>query len=98
MLIKVLHEGHIGPNVPMIFAMLQHILEFHVKLTTKSGALDAYCFEEVLKSVPTQRIQILVDELQSLVDQAKSLPDVLLETERRMNEQQSTSLCRGTSV
>lgn len=83
MLTKELHKGQIGPDVTMLCAIFQQTLNFHAMPTRKSGAPDTHGFEEVLKSLPTQKVKVFVDGIQSLMDRAKSLQDMLVETERQ---------------
>lgn len=84
LLTKELHEGQIGPDVTLMFAIFQQTLNFHVMPTQTSGVgPGTHGFEEVLKTLPVQKAKAFVDGLQRLMDRAKSLQDMLVETERQ---------------
>lgn len=108
-LTKELHESQIGFDATMMYAnIVQQTMNFHVKSTLDCAeAPDSHGFEEVLKSLPVQKVKVFVDGVQRLMDQAKSLQDMPVETERqnerrkaqtrieaerRMNEQQVEEL------
>ncbi|ROW10617.1 hypothetical protein VMCG_01995 [Cytospora schulzeri] len=82
-LTKELHEGQIGPDVTMMFAIFQQTLNLHVMPTGMSRAPETHGFEDVLKSLPTQKVKVFVDGIQKLMERAKSLQDMLVETERQ---------------
>ncbi|KUI73098.1 Protein SERAC1 [Cytospora mali] len=90
-LTKELHESQTYPNATPVVAIFQQTLSFHVNRTMEPVPPQTNGFEELLKSLPTHKVKILVDGIQKLMDRAKSLQDLLLETERQNERRKAQS-------
>ncbi|POS78528.1 hypothetical protein DHEL01_v203086 [Diaporthe helianthi] len=81
-LTKQLHECQIGSDLTPIVSILQGSVSLQVSHTEGSVKRPVSGFEDVLKSLPINEIKSFVNGIQTLMERAKSIQDLILVTER----------------